>query len=160
MDFNSNPQRPIAIQDESRMSQENRMPHPPQITRESDARNSPDHGQPHDQSMGGMGPGHEGMKPMKRACNDCRQQKVRGLFYQGVQSGVYSPFASYVVMLCSPRSRRVRDVASWERIVRWIRFLNALVDESKVTNVIGYMLLIKVVNTLRCNERLKSCDGS
>jgi hypothetical protein len=69
MDFNSNPQRPIAIQDESRMSQENRMPHPPQITRESDVRNSPDHGQahgqPHDQNMGGMGPGHEGMKPMK-----------------------------------------------------------------------------------------------
>jgi hypothetical protein len=78
MDFNSTPQRPIAIQDESRMPQDNRMPHPPQITRESEARTSPDHGQPHDQNMGGVG--HEGMKPMKRACNDCRQQKVRTYF--------------------------------------------------------------------------------
>jgi hypothetical protein len=131
MDFNTNPQRPIAIQDESRMSQENRMPHPPQINRESDARTSPDHGQAHDQNMGGVGPSHEGMKPMKRACNDCRQQKVLIFWAQLLFMVSYLWFGSYVAMLCNLRLHHVRAVASWGRIVRWIRFSNASVDESK-----------------------------
>jgi hypothetical protein len=68
----------------------------------------------------------------------------------------YSPSASYVVMLCNPRSRHARDVASWGRIVQWIRSSNASVDESKFVNGNGDILLIDLVNFLRCNERLKS----
>lgn len=72
---------PVNVRDDARVAHSLQMSHNPEV------RSSPDDAR--DESSMNLGNGHEGMKPMKRACNDCRQQKVSFLY---ISISIFSRF--------------------------------------------------------------------